>query len=327
VKESTQVFETQSIQVSTAFNMPTIAPQVKLPGFKPGLPGVPKIDPGYVFDMERLRDLTMFWVGGFKALLVEGDPAAGKTSLVSQWHARLNVPLDSVACGRGTMQHHLFGQLLPTESGSLKWHDGPVTRACRNGTSVLLDEYNNMDPSEQTALNMVLEGNAFTIPETGEVITPAPTTRFFATQNPEDSEAAVAGRNALDVANEDRFIVMAVDYIKEDQERAVVENSLRGVAQEDFARLIAEVTVKVANEVRTAFRAKVDGIEKPMSTRKVIQWARLIAMYHPVLTKATPKRSGFHHTAPRALKMPVTMAQAVNEIITKVTGFDENMGQ
>ena len=50
-------------------------------------------------EAERLRQYTMFWVGGFRALMVEGDPAAGKTSFVEQIHARLNVPLHKVPCG------------------------------------------------------------------------------------------------------------------------------------------------------------------------------------------------------------------------------------
>ena len=56
----------------------------EIPGLAPGLTGVPPADNAYVFDAERMRQLTMFWVGGFKALLIEGDPAAGKTSLIEQ---------------------------------------------------------------------------------------------------------------------------------------------------------------------------------------------------------------------------------------------------
>ena len=279
-----------------------------------------------MFEIERLRDLTMFWSGGFKAMLLEGDPSAGKTSFIKQWHAKLNVPLETVACSPDTQNYQMFGQMLPTEDGKLRWHDGPVTKACRLGTSVLLDEYNILEPGQASALNMVLEGYSWTIPETGEVISPAPTTRFFATQNSIDSKAAVTGRNVLDVANEDRFFYMEVDFLKPEHEEALVLRTLLpGGVQADVAKNIAKLTVEVANKVRLAFRSGEPAIEKPLSTRAVLRWAKLSAMYMPVLR--AQKQSGLHHAMRHALKMPEEMANAVNEYITLATGFDENLNQ
>jgi cobaltochelatase CobS len=287
---------------------------------------VPKTDPHYVFEIERLRDLTMFWIGGFKAMLIEGDPSAGKSSFIKQWHAKLNVPLATVACSPDTQNFQMFGQMLPTEGGTLRWHDGPVTRACREGTSVLLDEYNILEPGQASALNLILEGYSWTIPETGEVITPAPTTRFFATQNSVDSLAAVTGRNVMDVANEDRFFYMEVDFLKAEHEEALVLRTLLpGGVNADVAKSIAKLTVGVANKVRLAFRAGEESIEKPISTRAVLRWAQLAAMYTPVLK--AKKQSGLHFAIRRALKMPRAMADAVNQYITLETGFDENLEQ
>lgn len=285
---------------------------------------MPRIDPFYIFETERLRDLTMFWVGGFKFLVIEGDPSAGKSSLFEQWHANLNVPLYKVSCGPTTENYHLIGQMVPTSEGGLKWHDGPVTRACREGSSVLLDEYNNLDPAEATALNLLLEGYSWMIPQTGEIIQPAPTTRIFATQNSVDSLAAVAGRNVMDVANEDRCFYMEVDYLRPDLETdLVVRNLVAGGVKTPLAETIALVTVSVANLVRKAFRERADSIEKPISTRAVLRWAKLTVMYQPVL--AAQKRSGLHYALRRALKMPVAMAMAVNELITLAAGYDENL--
>jgi len=289
----------------------------------PGLRGVPKVKP-YEFELDRFRDLMTFWIGGFTFLLIEGDPAAGKTSLVEQWHARLNVPLEKVPCSPSTENYKLIGQLLPGLDGRLHWVDGPVTRACRQGTSVLLDEYNTLDPGEATALNLLLEGYAWTIPETGETIEPAPTTRFFATQNPTDSAATVAGRNVQDVANEDRAFYMEVDYIRPELEEAMVlRELLAGGVEAAHAKMLAKLTVGVANTVRLAFRQGVDAIEKPFSTRAVSRWAKLSAMYQTL--QRTKKVSAVHYAVERALKMPVTMRHAVKEYITAAVGFDENL--
>lgn len=315
----------QVYNISELFNLP-VRKEAKIEGLAPGLPNVPRFDDNYVFDQDRIRELTIFWAGGFKALMIEGDPAAGKTSLVEQWHARLNVPLYSVACAPTTESYKLIGQLLPTTEGKLKWHDGPLVKACREGTSVLLDEYNTMDPGETTALNMALEGKGFIIPETGERITPHVKTRFFVTQNHVDSQVMVAGRNIQDVANDDRFCYMQVDYIKPDLEKAIVERLLKDIrVPDEQAKTIADVTVTVANKVRSAFREGSHVMEKPLSTRAVMRWAKMTVMYQSVMKNQG--RSGLHYALPRAVRMGRTMADAVNEMITLTAGFDENNGQ
>lgn len=311
-------------RIRETFNIPDAPAAAEVPGLEPGLPGVPPIDPYYVFEGDTLRQFCMFWVGGFRALMAEGDPSAGKTSLFEQIHARLNVPLYKVPCSPTTESYRLIGQLLPTEGGHLRWHDGPVTTACRLGTSVLLDEYNTLDPGEATGLNMLLEGYSWTIPETGELITPAPTTRFFGTQNPVDSKAAVAGRNVQDVANEDRWSFMRVDYIRPETEKGLVERHLvAGRIPTDLAQTIANICVDVANKVREAFRNDGDGIDKPLSTRVVLRWAKYTVMYQTVLKQQG--KSGLHFAVRQAVRMSPEMTKAVNEMITLVAGYDENL--
>ena len=322
--EQISVPSLKKYKIRDTFELPEVSDAAEIPGFEPGLAGVPKIDPHYVYELERTRQLTMFWVAGFNALMIEGDPSAGKTSIITDWHARLNVPLYKVACSPSTESFRLIGQLLPNEDGKLKWHDGPVTRACREGSSVLLDEYNNLDPGEATGLNMLLEGNSWCIPETGEIITPAKTTRFFATQNSIDSKLLVAGRSAQDGANEDRFCYMEVDYLKPELEKAaVVRHLIAGRIQESIAKTIAAICVDVANKVREAFRGDAGDIVKPLSTRVVKRWAKYTVMYQSVLQ--AQGQSGLHYAIRQAVKMPPEMAGAVNEMISLIAGYDENM--
>lgn len=326
--EETETKPAQTLKrykIRETFKMPDASPQAEIPGLEPGLIGVPAVDPHYVFEAERLRQFTMFWVGGFRALMVEGDPAAGKTSFVEQIHARLNVPLYKVPCGPTTDRYALLGQLLPNEDGKLKWRDGPVVRACRTGTSCLLDEYNVLDPGEATGLNMLLEGYSWMIPETGEIITPARTTRFFATQNAVESKSAVAGRNVQDVANDDRFSYMQVDYLQADVEKDLVQRHLvSGAIPPDLATTVAGLCVDVANDVRTAFRNDSPDIDKPLSTRVVLRWAKYTVMYQAALRQQ--RKSGLHYAIRQAVRMAPTMAKAVNETITLRAGYDENLG-
>lgn len=307
-------------KIRDAFSISEASDTAEILGFSPGLANVPSLDANYVFEQDTLRDFCMFWAGGFRALKIEGDPSAGKTSYIQQIHARLNVPLYGVPCSPTTEAFKLIGQLLPTESGTLRWQDGPVLKACREGSSCLLDEYNTLDPGEATGLNMLLEGYSWTVPETGEVITPARTTRFFVTQNSVDSKAAVAGRNIQDVANDDRFCYMRVDYLRPEVEKAlVVRHLVAGRIPQELAETIAGICVDVAHKVREAFRNDSHLIEKPLSTRVVLRWAKLAVMFAaPMRAK---NRSGLHHALHRAVPMSVTMGQAVEEMVTAVAGY------
>lgn len=321
---STPCATLKKYSVRDAFNQPEVPPTTMLPGFEPGLPGVPPVDPQYVFELHTLRKLAIFWIGGFTAMKVEGDPSAGKTSLIAQFHARLHVPLFVVPCSPSTESYQLIGQLLPTEDGRLKWHDGPILRACRLGASCLLDEYNTLDPGQATGLNALLEGYSWTVPETGEIIVPKAGTRFFATQNPEDSKAAVAGRNHQDVANEDRWSYMYVDYIAPATEKALVARHLEtGGLTGDLARTIADLCVDVANDVRVAYRNDAPDIDKPLSTRVVLRWAKYTAMFQPAMHQQ--RKSHLHVAIRQAVRMSSTMAAAVNEMITLRAGYDENL--
>lgn len=309
-----------------AFGLSHLSDKAMVPGLEEGLPDVPSVDPNYVFEDDTLRQLWIFWVSGLKGLLVEGDPAAGKSSLILQWHARLNVPLYLVPCSPSTESWHLFGQLLPTTDGKgLRWHDGPVLRACREGTSVLLDERNLLDPGVALGLNSVLEGYPITIPETGEVVTPQKSTRFFATENPVDSKAMVAGRNVQDVTFDDRWSYMRVDYVKPETEKALIKRQLMKAPNvpEQHATTIAEIVVTVGNKVREAFRNDEPAIDKPLSTRVLLRWAQYTLLYMAPM-KAQGK-SAIHYAARVSVRMSPAMSDAVQETITLVAGYGPDL--
>jgi cobaltochelatase CobS len=311
--------------IRETFNLANAPEKAQVPGLEPGLANVPLVDQFYVFDEDTLRQLHIFWLSRLRALLLEGDPSAGKTSLIEQWHARLNVPVYLVPCSPDTERWQLIGQLLPREDGQgLRWHDGPVLRACREGTSVLLDEGNLLEPGVASGLNALLEGKTITIPETGETITPAPSTRFFCTQNPVDSKAMVAGRNVQDVAFDDRWSYMHVDYIKPESEKELVTRHLtsQGVKQ-DLATQTANIVVDVAVKVREAFRNDTAAIDKPLSTRVLIRWAKYSVMYSVALRARN--MSAIHYAVRQAVRMTPEMAAAVEEMITMQAGFGPNL--
>jgi cobaltochelatase CobS len=271
-----------SYSLAEEFGLDRLDKSIQIAGYQPGHPAAPCKKP-YVFVPAKLRDLLAFWESGLVALKTIGDPSTGKTSLTQQFHARLRWPLYQYSCSPSTEAFQLVGQLLPSEQGGLRWVDGPVLGAAREGTSVLLDEYNTMDPGQATGLNMLLEGYSITIPETGEVVHPKPGFRVFATENPVDSRLAVSGRNVQDVANDDRFMVTEADYLPEPLEvQAVLQALLIDGLSNDVALMLAEQAVRTANDVRAAYRSNTAAIDKPMSTRSVIRWAKLVRRFQNV---------------------------------------------
>lgn len=263
------------------------APGAYYNGFAPGRKHVPAIKPEYHFDVTRLRDMLMFWQSGLKALKIFGDPAAGKTSLVEQFHARMRAPLLIVSCSR-LEKHELMGQMLPDTAGNLRWVDGPVLSAARNGYSLLLDEYNTLEPSTSNALNAILEGYTLVIPETGEELRPHDDFRVYATENPVASKLAVVGRNVQDVANDDRWMGMEVDYLPAVAEEKIVANAMVSLkCNPDAAAQAASVMVQTACKVRECCRTglndgKETAIDRPMSTRMLKRWGVLTQLYSGV---------------------------------------------
>lgn len=283
----------------------------------------------YHFEALRLLDMMAFWYSGEKALKIKGDPAAGKTSLVEQFHARMRAPLLLLSCNQGMEQYHLMGQLVPELSGTLRWVDGPVLAAARNGWSVLLDEFNTLDPNAATGLNAILEGYSITIPETGEVIRPHQNFRVFATENPVTSKLSVAGRNVQDVANDDRWMCMEVDYLPAEVEIGIVSKVIqKDVPDSEATRQMASILVSTANEVRTQFRADHESIDRPMSTRVLIRWARLLRMYQSVRNQAKDENGRPMHPILYALPRAFTttshdMQLAVSSIARKCIGLED----
>lgn len=303
----------------------SLAQEFKLPlprdlmidGYEPGHHSVPEINPHYAFIPDKMRDLLAFWQSKERALKIIGDPAAGKTSLVQQFHARLGWPLYMVSCHPTTEARELMGSLMPQSDGTLKWIDGPVLQAAREGTSVLLDEFNIMEPGEASGLNMILEGYPVTIPATGETVFPKAGFKVFATENHVESRLAVTGRNVQDVANDDRFMITYADYLPKEVEIGVVVAELmaEGVAP-DVAQMVAEQVVSVACTIRTAYQQDESVIQKPMSTRAVIRWASLIRRFAKVQDPKGPVLYALH----RAFQMNSDMREKVAGYVETALG-------
>ena len=162
---------------------------------------------------ERLRDLCRIIGSGRNyPILLEGPTSSGKTSLV-EYIARLT----RHKCVRINNHEHTDieeytgSYITCPETGKLRFEEGILAKAVRNGWWVILDEL-NLAPSEVLeALNRLLDDNReLIIPETQQVIKPHAHFMLFATQNP---AGVYGGRKQLSRAFKNRFIELPIDDI------------------------------------------------------------------------------------------------------------------
>ncbi|CAL8083642.1 unnamed protein product [Calicophoron daubneyi] len=124
-----------------------------------------------------------------RALLLEGSPGVGKTTLVLALAKVTGHEVVRINLSEATEASDLFGCDLPVEgadAGVFAWRDGPLLQALRRGQWIVLDEMNLASQSVLECLNACLDhrGEIY-IPELNSTFKVEPkSTRLFACQNP-----------------------------------------------------------------------------------------------------------------------------------------------
>ena len=141
-----------------------------------------------------------------KAILLEGNPGVGKTSLVSALASVSDHKLNRINLSDQTDLIDLFGSDLPVDGGApgeFQWRDAAFLSAMQEGDWVLLDEMNLASQTVLEGLNAVLDhrGTVF-IPELGKTFNRHPDFRIFSAQNPHQQGG---GRKGLPKSFLNRF--------------------------------------------------------------------------------------------------------------------------
>lgn len=247
-----------------------------------GSPGpIPKIEP-YSFDEKLLRDFAVGVKLATPVLLV-GPPGCGKTSLPQQVAARLGIPFARVNCDGELRRAHLVGQWLPepAEGGgmSVRWHDSTLVQAVRHGWWLVLDELDAASPAVTMVLQSLLEpGRRMHLAETSDTIEAHPRFRVFATGNTFGeravNRASHAGTLMQNAAFVDRFgMVLSLDYPSCMEELARIALHVPEASDPDLRDYYLAIA-HCAAELRKDKSFKTD-----LSTRRLIQWARLMPFY------------------------------------------------
>lgn len=210
-----------------------------------------------------------------RPILLEGDPGAGKTSIVSALAKLTGHKLVRINLSEQTDISDLFGSDLPdidstsNDSPHFKWCDGPLLQAIKNSKWILLDEMNLASQSVLEGLNSCLDhrGEIF-IPELNKkFVVQRSKSRIFACQNPYRQGGA---RKGLPKSFLDRFTSIFIKAHSSDDLRQIICQLYPIIPVDTVAKMI-EFNQHVNS------RLKDSGIE--YNLRTLIHWCELITRF------------------------------------------------
>ncbi|KDN47531.1 P-loop containing nucleoside triphosphate hydrolase protein [Tilletiaria anomala UBC 951] len=206
-----------------------------------------------------------------KAILLEGSPGAGKTSLVNALAAAVSQQLVRINLSEQTEATDLFGSELPVEggrAGEFGWHDAAFLTAMKEGYWVLLDEMNLASQSVLEGLNSCLDhrGQVY-IPELDKTFQKHPRFRVFAAQNPQSQGG---GRKGLPQSFLNRFTKVHVQELTA-QDFMHVARGMQVTAADTNSRLVVEFNRLVGEQVKQGFIGRTGGPWE-LNLRDILRW-------------------------------------------------------
>lgn len=272
-----------------AVNDPSLA------GFKHPL--IPETDENYVFRPEILKALLPYITSGRGQVpWVFGPHGTGKTSLIAQLAARFGAPLYDYYVGPRTEVFDMTVMMMPNKEGGMEPLPGVVIKAMCEGAWLVINEFDLLDPAEQKMLNSIIEERRYTVPQTGITHTADKNFRLFVTANTNgqgDSSGSYLNVEASCSSVGDRFFFVEVDYLKEEEEKAVLIALARELAKGQFqdeddieadvelSKLMIDKMLTYAENVRESYKAHIglkstakQGLPAPISTRTNKEWLR-----------------------------------------------------
>ena len=222
-----------------------------------------------------------------KHVLMTGPTATGKTSCVDDVQRFMKAPISYIGGSAGLEDRDLIGSWVPDGTGALRFVDGPIVEALRNGQKqhnlaqsshqsvppaiLMVDEINRLEERYQnifiTLLNERPDDNGgkqyyFRVPETNEELT-CPV-QYLSVVGARNFGSSYVGTNQMDLALERRFdIKIDVDYLEPKDEAALV------IARTGLDPKITNALVKTASDTRK----QIAQLRAPIDTDTLLKWA------------------------------------------------------
>nr|WP_248287335.1 CbbQ/NirQ/NorQ/GpvN family protein [Massilia antarctica] len=203
------------------------------------------------------------------AVMLKGPTGCGKTRFVEYMAWRLQRPLITISCHDDLSTSDLVGRFLIGAAGTA-WHDGPLTRAVREGAICYLDEVVEARQDTVVVLHPLSDHRRMLpIDKTGETVMAAPGFQLVVSYNPGYQRML----KDMKPSTRQRFVAFDFDFPPPEREAAIVAHE----GQVEPSLAIALVTLG------TRLRQLRDrGLAEVPSTRLLIAAARLIGGGIPV---------------------------------------------
>lgn len=169
-------------------------------------------------------------------ILIQGPTSAGKTSMIEYLANYTGNKFVRINNHEHTDLQEYLGTYVSDSNGKLKFQEGVLVQAMREGSWIVLDELNLAPTDVLEALNRLLDDNReLLIPETQEIVRPAENFCLFATQNP---PGLYGGRKVLSRAFRNRFLELHYDDIPESELETILQKRSRNTAPSDCRRIV-----------------------------------------------------------------------------------------
>ncbi|KAI5928416.1 hypothetical protein F4810DRAFT_705356 [Camillea tinctor] len=169
-------------------------------------------------------------------ILIQGPTSAGKTSMIEYLANYSGNKFVRINNHEHTDLQEYLGTYVSDANGKLRFQEGLLVQALRQGHWIVLDELNLAPTDVLEALNRLLDDNReLLIPETQEVVRPHENFMLFATQNP---PGLYGGRKVLSRAFRNRFLELHFDDIPEDELETILQKRSLYTAPSDCKRIV-----------------------------------------------------------------------------------------
>uniref|UniRef100_A0A060T1F5 Midasin n=1 Tax=Blastobotrys adeninivorans TaxID=409370 RepID=A0A060T1F5_BLAAD len=203
-------------------------------------PEEPLEQPEYIitpFVEKNLLNLARATAGRSFPILIQGPTSSGKTSMIKYLAMRSGHKFVRINNHEHTDLQEYLGTYVSDDTGQLKFREGILVEALRNGYWIVLDELNLAPTDVLEALNRLLDDNReLLIPDTQEIVRPHPEFMLFATQNP---PGLYGGRKVLSRAFRNRFLELHFDDIPQDELEIILHQRCR--IAPSYAKRIVDV--------------------------------------------------------------------------------------
>ncbi len=276
-------------------------------------PGVPSVSPASVASTsgsssgfyptksqsEALWQLEMCLSIGSTAVSLEGPPSCGKSRLIEHLASQagqqdfITIHLDDQMDSKAL----LGGYVCTAKPGEFVWAPGPVIRAMRNGSWLVLENANLASPEVVTMISSLAKTKRVEISARGETVVAVDGFRILATCT---SFLGTGAHHHLLKAMLSNFVRIQMSEISQDDKFAILEN-LNPSMSPLLARALAIGEVLATGrlvqgvgptQIGGAGVGRLIRVERMFTFRDMIKWAKRMAFFWDKVLIGMPQISG-----------------------------------